>query len=194
MKASAIRALVLVTLFTCLASAQQAAAPAPPASGFRAEFLHQLDDVENKLVSLAEAVPQQKYGWRPGDGVRSVSEVYMHVVWGNYSIPRFAGVQLPTGVSRDMEKTVTEKAQVVDWLKKSFAHVRQAMLNTPDADLDKPTKLFGRDATVREVFFTLANHHHEHLGQSIAYARMNGVVPPWTAARQAQPQQSRPQE
>ena len=202
MKAAVLRAFVLVVFVTGLAGAQQPApAPAPaapPASGFRAEFLRQLDDVENKIVSLAEAVPQEKYGWRPGEGVRSVSEVYMHIVGGNFFLLRFAGVQPPSSVlretenvvvvARNMEKTVTDKAQVVDWLKKSFAHVRQAVINTPDSDLDKPVKLFGQDATVREVFFLVANHMHEHLGQSIAYARSNGVVPPWTAARQAQPQ------
>jgi uncharacterized damage-inducible protein DinB len=197
MKAAAPCVLVVTLVCAPLAAAQEAAAPAAPAAGFRAEFLRHLDDMEKKMVSLAEAVPQEKYGWRPGEGVRSVGEAYMHMVLGNYFLPRFAGIQPPAEVTREMEKTVTEKAQVVDWLKKSFAHVRQAISNTPDADLDKPTKLFGRDATVREVFFLVANHQHEHLGQSIAYARSNGVVPPWTAERQArqaqQPQQPRPQ-
>ncbi len=84
-----------------------------------------------------------------------------------------------------MEKTVTEKAKVVEMLKKSFEHVRQALLSKSDADLDSPAKLFGQETTVRDVLLTTVTHMHEHLGQSIAYARMNGVVPPWTAAEQA---------
>ncbi len=170
--------------------ASQAAKAAPaaetgtaPTSGFRAEFLKQLGDVEKKTVSLAQAEPDAKFTWRPGEGVRSVSEVYMHLAGANYLLPTFVGVKAPAGLSREMEK-VTDKAKVLDTLKQSFEHARQAILNTPDADLDKVVKFFGRDATVREVFFAMANHMHEHLGQSIAYARMTGVVPPWTAEQQ----------
>jgi uncharacterized damage-inducible protein DinB len=83
-----------------------------------------------------------------------------------------------------MEKNVTEKSKVIDELKKSFAHVRAGIAATSDADLDKPVKFFGSDSTVRGVLLTAANHEHEHLGQSIAYARVNGIVPPWTAEQQ----------
>jgi uncharacterized damage-inducible protein DinB len=171
--------------------AQQA--PPPPTSGFRAEFLRQLDDVEKKMVALAEAVPQEKYSWRPAEGVRSVSEVYMHLAGANFMLPRFVGVEPPAGIDRSMEKTVTEKAKVVEQLKQSFDHVRQVALATADANLDHSTKLFGRDATIREAFLLMATHMHEHLGQAIAYARMNGVVPPWTAARQARQPERPPQ-
>jgi uncharacterized damage-inducible protein DinB len=160
-----------------------------PASGPRAELLRQLDDAQQKLVALAEAIPQEKYSWRPGEGVRSVSEVYMHVAGANYLIPRAVGVNPPAGLEKDLEK-ITDKAKVVDALKQSFAHVRLALLGTSDADLDKPAKLFGNNTTVRNVFLTLTTHAHEHLGQSIAYARMNDITPPWTAARQAQPRPS----
>ncbi len=160
-----------------------AAAPAvaAPASGFRADFLAQLDDVSKKILDLAQAVPADKYGWRPAEGVRSVGEVYMHIAVGNYFLPRFLGIQPAEGFSRDMETKVTEKAQIIDWLRKSFAHVRTAALQTPDADLDKKVKVFGgREETERWVFMVMGNHLHEHLGQSIAYARVNGVTPPWS--------------
>lgn len=162
-----------------------AAKATAPASGFRAEFLKQVDDMEKKYVDLAQAVPQEKYAWRPGEGVRSVSEVFMHLAVANFFIPQFVGAKPPTGIDRNMERTVTDKAKVIDSLKQSFAHVRQAALNTPDTDLDKPATFFGRQTTVRDVFFTMATHMHEHLGQSIAYARMNSIVPPWTAARES---------
>jgi len=156
-----------------------------PSSGFRAEFLLQMNDVQSKILELANAVPQEKYLWRPSENVRSVSEVYMHIAGGNFFLPTMAGVKAPEGYSRDMEQTVTDKAKLLTILKQSFEHLRRAILSISDADLDKPAKWFGQETTVRGIFFNIANHMHEHLGQSIAYARMNGIVPPWTAREEA---------
>jgi uncharacterized damage-inducible protein DinB len=173
--------LVLAALvFTASAATAQA-----PTKGFRAEFLAQQDGVEKEILGLAEATPAVIFAWRPAEGVRSVSEVYMHLVGANYMLPGFAGVKAPDGISPAMEKSVTEKAAVIAELKKSFAHLRSAIAATPDADLEKPVKFFGMDSTVRGLYLVVALHEHEHLGQSIAYARMNGIVPPWSAARQA---------
>jgi hypothetical protein len=131
-------ALVLVLAFASSAALCQTTATAAPsaatsASGLRADVTWQLNDLEKKLVSLAEAIPQDKYGWRPGPGVRSVSEVYMHVAGGNYFLTSFLGAKMPEGFSRDMEKTVTEKPKVIEALKKSFDHARKAVEATPDA-------------------------------------------------------------
>jgi uncharacterized damage-inducible protein DinB len=175
--------LVLAALvFTASAAMAQA-----PVKGFRAEFLAQQDGVEKEILALAEATPPTFFPWRPAEGVRSVSEVYMHLAFGNYLIPGFAGGKTPDGIAPSMEKTVTAKADVIDALKKSFAHVRAVIAATSDADLDKATKFFGHESTYLGVFLAAATHEHEHLGQSIAYARMNGIVPPWTAAREAKP-------
>jgi uncharacterized damage-inducible protein DinB len=154
------------------------AADAP--SGMRALFLQQLNDVEKKFNSLAEAMPAEKYSWRPGDGVRSVSEVFTHIAGANYMFPTMAGVKMPAGIDRNMEKTVTEKAKVQQVLKQSFEHARKAAEGLSDADMAKEITMFKRPATVEGLFFTMANHMHEHLGQAIAYARTNGVVPPWS--------------
>ena len=166
-----------------------AVAPAAPTSGFRADFLADWDDMAQKAVSLAEAVPAEKYTWRPA-GARSVSEIFMHIASGNFGFMRMLGVQPPAGIDpRTLEKTVTEKTKAVEVLKQSFEHVRQVVLKTSDADLDKSATLFGQPSTIRNVLYIVGTHQHEHFGLSIAYARMNGVVPPWTAARQAQQQQ-----
>ncbi|MBA3439297.1 MAG: DinB family protein [Pyrinomonadaceae bacterium] len=162
-----------------------AAATAPSASGPRAEFLKELDNVEKKMVSLAEAMPQDKLTWRPMEGVRSVSEVYMHMAGSNFRLTQSLGIKPPTGVEGDPEK-ITDKAKVVETLKQSFTHLRQAATNTPDADWDKTMTVSGRSINVREAFFRQLLGLREHLGQSVAYARMNRVVPPWTAAREAQ--------
>lgn len=168
-------------------TAAQSAAPAAPASsGFTAEVLKELADLEKKTVALAEAIPQEKYSWRPGAGVRSIGEVYGHITAGNYTITRNLGVKAPAGLDlRNIEK-VTDKAQIVAALKQSFADVRAGINALPAGDLDRTVKLFGSDSSVRNVLFILSVHISEHLGQSIAYARSAGVVPPWTAARQAQ--------
>ncbi|MDQ5856714.1 MAG: DinB family protein [Acidobacteriota bacterium] len=149
-------------------------------ASLQADIVNELTAVEKKLVGLAEATPAEKYGWRPAEGVRSVSEVYMHVVGANFMLPTMIGAKMPEGITRDMEKTVTEKAKVVDALKKSFEHTRKAVAAVPDADLDKKVKFFGTEKAERELLMILLNHAHEHLGQSIAYARMNGVAPPWS--------------
>jgi uncharacterized damage-inducible protein DinB len=174
-------------LIPILATLAIAAAPrlraADMPAGFRGEFLTQLADVEGKIEGLAQAVPDAKYTWRPAEGVRSISEVYMHIAGSNYFLLTFAGVPWPAGVPKDLEKT-TDKAKVMEALKASFENLRQVVLKTSDADLEKPTKMFGHDTTYRGVIFTIANHLHEHLGQSIAYARMNGVVPPWSMPKE----------
>ena len=179
--ARAMALLVLALAFASSAAVGQATTPAPSGlSGLRADVIWQLTDVEKKLVALAEAMPQEKYGWRPGAGVRSVSEVYMHIAGGNYFLPTFLGAKMPEGITRDMEKTVTEKAKVIEAMKKSFDHARKAVEATPDSDLDKKVKFFGQEPSERMMLVVLVSHGHEHLGQSIAYARMNGIVPPWS--------------
>lgn len=171
-------ALVLSAPSTGLAQSVDPAA----ATGLRKELIGQLADAERKFVALAEATPADKYGWRPAAGVRSVSEVFMHMVGANYMIPGMAGVKRKPDVAlaRDMETKVTDKAQIVDLLKRSFAHAKQSVMEVPDEQMDASVNLFGSPSTNRGVLVLMATHAHEHLGQSIAYARMNGIVPPWS--------------
>ena len=172
------------------AAAPAAAAMEAPKSGVRADFLKEWDSLEKKFVGLAEAIPQEKYTWRPTPEVRSVSEVFLHVAAGNYFYLDGMGVAPPASMDRkNYEKSTTDQAKVVEQLKQSFALVRETVLKTSDADLDKPAKLYGQPSTVREVLFALVTHTPEHLGQMIVYARECGVVPPWTAERQARQKQ-----
>ncbi len=176
-------------------AAAPAAAPAAPAAGVRAEVLSELAGLEKRLVALAGAVPAEKYTWRPGEGVRSVSEVYLHVAAANYGVPTLVGIAVPAAINqRGFETRTTDKAKVIETLKQSFVHVRQGILNMSDTDTEKPVKLFGADSTYRGVLLFLVRHAGEHLGQSIAYARMNGVAPPWTEEQQRMQQQQQPQK
>lgn len=151
-------------------------------SGLRAEVLGELAEAEQKLIALAEATPADKLGWRPGAGVRSTIEVYLHVSAGNYFIPTFWGVKPPEGLG-DLQKydqSTTDKAKAIDALKASFAHVKKAISSTPDTDLERAIDIFGHKSTVRAAMLITVAHAHEHLGQAIAYARVGGIVPPWS--------------
>ena len=169
--------LVLLLLLPTAAFAQNASARAAKPHGFRTEFTANLDDVQNKILGLANETPADKFSWRPAKGVRSISEVYMHIAGANYLLSTFLGKEAPKQ-NGDMEKKVTKKAEVIAELRRSFDHLRTAA--NAASDLDTPVKMFGRPTTHEGVLLTMLNHLHEHLGQSIAYARMNGVVPPWS--------------
>jgi uncharacterized damage-inducible protein DinB len=160
---------------------------AAPIFDLQAKFLDDMKDLQTKFVGLAQAIPQDKYTWRPGDGVRSVSEVFLHVALGNYYLTSALGAKLPEGItpSPAFEKSTTDKAAVIEALNKSFDFMTSNIQGMSESDLAKGHQLFGRPSTSDDVLFTIVTDLHEHLGQQIAYARINGVVPPWTAARQA---------
>lgn len=171
--------LLVAAVLSLLAGARVQDPPKSTAPSFRAEYLSGLSDVESKLTALAEAIPADKYAWRPAPGVRSISEVLMHVAGSNYFLLTFVGKQPPAGLPEDLEK-ITEKRQVLRELRKSFEHVRAAANALDEAELAKSVRMFGNMTTYRGVWTTVVNHLHEHLGQSVAYARMNGVAPPWS--------------
>lgn len=184
------RRIVLLLILVLAGVAVRARSQEQPAdqklpAGFRGEFLAQLKEVQGKVEALADAFPDDAYAWRPMEGVRSTREVLMHIAGANYLFPSFVGVAKPEGVPKDMEKTVTERAKVMEEITKSFDFIRNAVLRLSDGDLDKPAKYFGRESTVRDLYLNAGLHMHEHLGQLIAYARMNHIVPPWTAAEEA---------
>jgi uncharacterized damage-inducible protein DinB len=167
----------------------QAAAPAKsadttrPSYDMKAQALLDLEQLQKKFVDLAGAIPQEKFTWRPADGVRSISEVFLHVSGSNYFILGLMGTPIPAGVDvKNLEKSTTDKAQVIDQLNKSFANAHAAVEAMTNADFAKAQPKLGPDANSGDVVYLLVTHAHEHLGQSIAYARQNGVVPPWTAA------------
>lgn len=171
-----------VVLAGALCATAALAADQPAAGGVRSEMLMWIGDAEGKLNQLAEAMPEAKYSWRPAEGVRSAGEVFMHVAGANFGLPSFWGVQPPAGFDfNTYEKSLTKKADIQKALKESFVHLKKALAAASDADLEKPAEFFGMKTTVRGGYLLMLSHVHEHLGQSIAYARMNGVVPPWSA-------------
>jgi uncharacterized damage-inducible protein DinB len=167
-------AICAVTLLPHRTAAQDKPAAAPAVSGARGEFLAEVAYYEERYTRLAE-------------GVRSIGEVYAHIAAANYGLARALGTPLPAGIDLKAVSAIGgDKAKTIQTLKESFAHFRNAMLAIKDSDLNNPQKFFGQDTTVRGAFFMITGHFGEHLGQSIAYARQNGIVPPWTEDRQKQ--------
>ena len=178
-------ALCAVLLATPSAPRADDMAMAMPA-GAKGEILKYVKDAEDKLTQLSTAMPESKYSWRPGKGVRSVGEVYMHVAAANFGIPTMMGVAAPAGFDfNTYEKSLTKKADIQKALKDSFAHLETTIMNASDADMEKQIDMMGSKMTERSALMLMMAHCHEHLGQSIAYARSNGVAPPWTAAQVA---------
>jgi len=154
-----------------------------------ADLLSDVTEVEQKLVGLARAMPAESFAWRPAAGVRSVGEVFQHVAADNYLLPIFAGTPAPaaTGIKGDAYATVqayetrtADRATVIADLEQSFAHLRAAMSATAARSPADTVTLFGETRTLQQVWVLTTTHLHEHLGQSIAYARSNGVTPPWS--------------
>jgi uncharacterized damage-inducible protein DinB len=154
--------------------------PGAPAK-VREEFLNHFEESMRKFIALAEAMPANKFTWSPGTGVMSVGRVYGHVARYNYMYPATSmGIATPAGVGLDTLENMTDKTQIVALLKRSTEHVRTNVTRLSDSDLARGTKLYGRDVQQWAVLMQLVAHMNEHLGQSIAYARMNAVVPPWS--------------
>ena len=164
---------LMTLLVTLNASAQE--------PGFKAEFLQQFGSDARKLVALAEAMPAEIFDWRPMEGVSSVEEAYMHVARYNYFYPQSSfDVPVPEGIELDTIESMRGKEAVVAALKSSLDHIRDVVEGMTEAEMDTATTLYGRPATNRAVLLQLLTHMNEHLGQQIAYARSNEVVPPWS--------------
>jgi len=164
-----------------------------PTVGFRAEFLEEVAFYEQRYTRLAEAMPADKYTWRPAEGVRSVGEVFTHITAANYGIARALGTAPPAGFDpKAIAAMSADKSKVLQALRESFAHFRGAIVALNEGDADKAQNMFNRHTTLRGSFIAITGHFGEHLGQSIAYARVNGVVPPWT--EDFQKQQQKPAE
>jgi uncharacterized damage-inducible protein DinB len=144
--------------------------------GYDGEWKH----VSQQLIALAEATPAEKFAWRPAAGVRSTSEVYMHIAMSNFYLLSVTGPKMPTDLKEDAEKTVTSKGDVISWLKRSLEAVKEAHLAEKADDLQRKVHLADRDATVDGIYLRILVHANEHMGQLVAYARMTGVVPPWS--------------
>jgi len=171
--------------------------PTPRTEGFHGEFLWELEIAERQLMAMAEAIPAETYDWRPDRDARSISEVFVHVAAGNFMLLEVVGTPAPAdlyaqipaqgqerflGLIRrndELEKSVRAKAAVKDLLNRSLQAVTKSFTQADDAELDRRRHFFSEQTTVRRVYLRLLTHAHEHMGQMIAYMRINGMRPPW---------------
>jgi uncharacterized damage-inducible protein DinB len=183
--------IAVLALAATVAFAQSSSSPlptdkTPPSYDLKPQAVLDLEDMEKKFVQLAEAIPSDKYTWRPGSDVRSVSELFLHVSGTTYQLlPMVCAAPEPGVDAKNLEKSTTDKDKVIAELNKSFGYLLAALTNTSNDDLKKPVKKFGPEASAGDVLYLIAVDAHEHLGQAIAYARVNGIVPPWTAKKKA---------
>ena len=188
--ARSVRRAAVVAAVSLVASAGPAAAQDLPnretAIEIRKQFVSDLDTLQSKFLALANAFPADKYAWRPGPGVRSVGEVFMHVASEYYVFaPMAYGAARSPVIPRGQDafknfESRSTKADVLKHLEEGFAYTKQQIGGLDPAAITGTKKLFGGDRTIIETSFAMTDDLHEHLGQLIAYARMNGVVPPWS--------------
>jgi uncharacterized damage-inducible protein DinB len=183
-KLSSVAFAAVLLLGTHRLAAQGAEAPSvaatDPATGFRDDLARDYSGAAGRLVQLAEAMPADKYGWRPAAGVRSFSEVLMHVAAGNFIGAASLGVPVPPVVDPMKLETVTDKDEAVRLLRGSISQFEAALGALDPATLDEQVDLFGSKTSKRRLMLLMQGHAHEHTGQAIAYARVNGVAPPWS--------------
>ncbi len=196
-----LRLLAFLVIAPILLAAEQKPAsppPAPPAiSPLRQELLDGFDYGAKEALALAKAVPEDKYSWRPMEGVRSFGEVFMHMAGSTLLFGSMTGMKAPDGPAHDLatvymkrgfempelfaaEAAVKDKAKVLEIMEQSFQIGRDMIRNMPEADLEKPISFFGRPMTERGLLIFMGNHLNQHVGQAIAYARVNHIVPPWS--------------
>jgi peptidylprolyl isomerase len=158
--------------------------PAPPAG---ADLSMPLHDLEDHIMALAKAVPEEKYSWKPAEGVRSFQQVFLHIASGNRLLlsvatgsPDGATLQKMVDEQAKTEAAPATKEQVIAALTESFAAIHKVLDSARAATLSHAVDWFGTPATTNAVLIDLETHMAEHLGQAIAYSRMNGIVPPWS--------------
>jgi uncharacterized damage-inducible protein DinB len=160
-------------------------------SGFSAEFVGQVHFIQGRLGDLQKAIPGDKYSWRPAEGVRSVAQVFLHAALANYYFAKYAGYEVPSDIDLDMgpekwDQITEDKDEITKILERSFEELLANAKKISEKDLEKNVHVFGMDMTLRNFMVSSLNHLHEHLGQAIAYARSNGVTPPWSIKDKAE--------
>lgn len=180
---------VFITAFLFIAINSVSNANPPDQPVFIQEYIGQLNFVEGRLLDLEGAMPQELMGWEPNDEVRNTARVYLHVAEANYLLVSFLKGEKMEGEFGTIEKSTTNKEEVAKTLKESFTAVKDAAANVTEDQLNKMGQTPFGEMSTRNFMISLLNHDHEHLGQAIAYARMNGITPPWSMKQEGESDQ-----
>ncbi len=197
---------LVIFAFLLSLSTTAMAAPAPqsddaaadhtaPSYDMKAQSLVDLEQVNKKFVALANALPANKFKWRPSADSRSFAEVFLHVAGERYGILNMMGTKMPDGFDgKTFDKSTTDKARIIEELNKSWEFAKAAITGMSNADFAKLLPKLGPQANAGDVIYILVADAHEHLGQTIAYARVNGIVPPWTIEQQKKAMEAKAKE
>jgi uncharacterized damage-inducible protein DinB len=167
---------IVLALICLCAQPLLAQVPEGVGQGWDGEWKH----VSSQLIALAEATPADKFAWRPAPGVRSTSEVYMHIAIANFYFLSVLGQKMPAEIKQGTEKEITAKADVMAWLKRSLDAVQSAHAAEKPKELERKVTFLKRETTADALYLRAIVHSNEHMGQLVAYARMTGFVPPWS--------------
>jgi hypothetical protein len=166
-----------------------------PSYDMKGQSLADLQAVQKKFVDLANAIPADKFTWRPSADSRSFAEVFLHVAGERYGILGLMGATPPAGFDRKaFEKSTTDRDKIVDELNKSWDFAQKQINGMSNADFAKLLPKLGPQANAGDVVYILVADAHEHLGQLVAYARVNGIAPPWTVAAQKEAAQKKAEQ
>jgi hypothetical protein len=153
-----------------------------PSYDMKGQSLVDLKIVQDKMVALANAIPADKMTWRPSPDSRSFAEVFLHVAGERYQILGLGGAVPPASFDgKTYGKSTTDPAQIVAQLNQTWEFAQKTINGMSNADFARPVPKLGPEANAGDVVYILVADAHEHLGQLVAYARVNGIVPPWTA-------------
>lgn len=149
------------------------------------DFLNVYTMSVDKVAQLADAIPEDNYDWRPEEGVRSVREVVLHVAAANYFFASLLGMEVPEGVNpQGMEQSGMSKSEAIAALEESLGFTKSSLPDMSADELETKIDFFGNEVTKRQAILAMGGHASEHLGQLIAYARMNSITPPWSQSAQ----------
>ena len=179
-------ALILLSMSGgAMVASAQAADTTAPSYDMKAQALQDLQGVQTKMVALANAIPADKMTWRPSADSRSFAEVFLHVAGERYQILGMEGAVPPASFDgKTYEKSTTDKTQIVAQLNETWDFSQKTINGMSNADFAKLLPKLGPQANAGDVVYILVADAHEHLGQLVAYARVNGIVPPWTLEAQ----------
>lgn len=180
-----ISSVILLFVFTLFVSSPLSAEGNPSSPVFVQEMMGQMEFIQGRLTQLAEEFSSDKYSWRPDEGIRSVGESVLHAAFGNYIFISSTGGEVSDkiGFSMDIpawDTQSTDKEEIISVLNRSFDDAKAHLSTITEEQLDEEVEIFGMTFTVRNFTVFMISHLHEHLGQLIAYARINGVTPPWS--------------
>lgn len=166
----------LVSVFLCFSAFIASAQDQVVQSNLKGLLSHQ----QSQIVDLLNAFSEDQMDWRPAEGVRSVREAFMHIASSNYFLASGMGFKTPDDVDMNAINNTTGKANMVEALNKSFAFILDKIGQIKSSDFEKEVDLQFAKMSMLSAMMLVLEHVSEHKGQLIAYARSNGVVPPWS--------------